>query len=928
LVRGTTLGRYLILDRIGAGGMGVVFAAYDPELDRKVAIKLLHGDQGAGSLASEGHRRLLREAQALARLQHPNVIAVHDVGEHDGRVFLAMEFIEGDTLSVWLRKPRTRDEQLRMFIEAGRGLAAAHAKGLVHRDFKPDNVMIADGRPRVMDFGLARTATQEAPSQELSPTTSALSSELTRDGRVAGTPAYMAPEQHLGGEVGPAADQFAFCIALYEGLYGERPFKGETLAALSLHVCEGRIEDPPRGKRVRPRLRRILLRGLDVQPDRRWPDMQSLIEQLAHDPTNRRRALVFAGIVALAVGGTIGGQAWQKSQRLAQCPVEGAAIRDAWNANVADQVGAALAKTGLGYAGETHSQVVGWLDRFADDWAATREAVCRLEVEDSGLDATQRARALDCLGVQSSEFRTFTERLMEADAAVVQTAVQTAARLPEPVTCTDPSALARQPDIEGERREELSEIRRELARAKIYRTTRDYERAEASLGDLRERAKLLEHAVLVAGIGVEQGLVAGDRADFSRALEMLREAHHSAGGLGADDIAADAAIALAYLAVRRSDLDDALRWTDLASMWIERMEIPPMHVRRADLLEAVAAAHGTRGNYDDALPMQERVIEMRRELLGDDHPRVATALRQYAVTLTHVGRYGDAREAQLSALTTLQRSLGERHPQVALAHNSLGLALQDHGDDDAAIGEYRLAIEIAEASVGESHPAVSIALDNLGLIYRKRKQFDLAQEHHERALAVTLKTFGPDAPDAAASLSNLGIVARERGDLDRALELYEESLRIRIAAFGPEHPEVGISVANIGNVYAHRGEPERALERFHEALKIWSVKLPKDHPRVANVLGSICETQVELGKIQQALDNCERALTILQGPDSDPYRRARAQERLAQTLVKAGAERTRALELAEAARAVYVAQGLDENVGSLDDWRMTSGLTR
>jgi hypothetical protein len=321
LDRGDQVGRYLILSRLGAGGMGVVYAAYDPELDRKLAIKLLHVQSGA-SRATQGRERLLREAQAMAQLTHPNVIAVHDVGTLGDRVFVAMEFVEGRTLEDAL--PEASEGWrgvLELFLPAGRGLAAAHSAGLIHRDFKPENVMVGDdGRVRVLDFGLARAQQQreETPVlEELPPSASrsrASSARLTQTGAVMGTPAYMAPEQHLGLSTTAATDQFSFCVALHEALFGERPFPGETLAALAFNVTEGRRRGAPKASTVPGWLRRAVNRGLDVDPERRWPSMEALLTALEHFRVleQRRRRLLIAGgsfvVAGLAFSGWL---AWQ-----------------------------------------------------------------------------------------------------------------------------------------------------------------------------------------------------------------------------------------------------------------------------------------------------------------------------------------------------------------------------------------------------------------------------------------------------------------------------------------------------------------------------------------------------------------------------------------------------------------------------------------
>jgi serine/threonine protein kinase len=301
---GDQIGRYGVLRRLGAGGMGVVFAAYDPQLDRKIALKLLRTGIGLGE--REAHARLVREAQAIARLNHPNVVAVYDVGTAGSEeLYLAMEFVEGDTLTHWLRRyERTSSEVVAMFVEAGRGLAAAHAVGLLHRDFKPDNVLVGvDGRVRVSDFGLARSSVTDEDGPSLPVTAlSELRTPLTGTGAVMGTPRYMAPEQLRGESVTAAADQFSFCVALYEALYDQHPLPGETAAEMEKGA---RMAAPPAASVVAPAIATVLARGLDPQPARRFPSMQALLEQLvppAPRPRPRRLALATAGLALVAAG--------------------------------------------------------------------------------------------------------------------------------------------------------------------------------------------------------------------------------------------------------------------------------------------------------------------------------------------------------------------------------------------------------------------------------------------------------------------------------------------------------------------------------------------------------------------------------------------------------------------------------------------------
>jgi serine/threonine protein kinase len=319
LTVGDRVGRYLVLSALGAGGMGVVFAAYDPQLDRKVALKLLRA--GITYNTKDARTRLRREAQAIAQLSHPNVVAVYDVGTTDeGDLYIAMEFVEGDTLTSWLKKyPRTWREIVDVFVQAARGLLAAHSVGLLHRDFKPDNVLVGgDGRVRVTDFGLARSlitpdeatrspaASHRPPSH---PGPSALNVELTATGTVLGTPRYMPPEQLTGPDIDARADQFSFCIALYEALYGVHPLPGAT--SVSMLEKHEKAHPPPEGSKVPAAIARTVMTGLERERGKRFPSMGALISALV--PAPKRTSLRYAALAGVLVAGGAVAAIWRPS---------------------------------------------------------------------------------------------------------------------------------------------------------------------------------------------------------------------------------------------------------------------------------------------------------------------------------------------------------------------------------------------------------------------------------------------------------------------------------------------------------------------------------------------------------------------------------------------------------------------------------------
>jgi protein kinase-like protein/putative zinc finger protein len=306
LAPGTKVGRYVIGDTLGIGGMGIVYAARDPDLDRDIAIKILRPE--LLRVQPDATKRIIREAQAMARVAHPNVVAVFDVGTVEDRVFVAMERVTGTNLRAWLSAARRSPaEILEVSIAAGRGLAAAHDAGMVHRDFKPDNVFVGDdGRVRVGDFGLAY---EHDGGDDLEVT----GESTTRP--VAGTPAYMPPEQHEGRSVDPRGDQFSFAVTLYEALYGERPFAGRTREAIADAISRGHIQPAPAGARVPASLRAILVRALAVTPGDRFPTLAEMLKALGRDRSRRPRQLALVALVALIAVGVALGADWIMRER-------------------------------------------------------------------------------------------------------------------------------------------------------------------------------------------------------------------------------------------------------------------------------------------------------------------------------------------------------------------------------------------------------------------------------------------------------------------------------------------------------------------------------------------------------------------------------------------------------------------------------------
>ncbi|MBC8073665.1 MAG: serine/threonine protein kinase, partial [Deltaproteobacteria bacterium] len=501
LPRGTVLSRYVILQRIGAGGMGVVYAAYDPQLDRRVALKLL---SSARSVDTRGRSRMLREAQSMARLTHPNVVAVHDIGVVEGRTFIAMEYVEGCTIKAWLRAaPRTWRAVLRVYVAAGRGLVAAHAVGLVHRDFKPDNVMIADdadalaSRVLVTDFGLAR----EHESLDGMLRSGEIDiAEGSRTGTFAGTPAYMAPEQFAGAGGDPRSDQFSFCVALYEGLFGERPFAGDNYAALADSVMSGRTAPPSRTSGVPWRIRNAVLRGLRADPAQRHASMAELLAVLEHDPYRVHKiAGVAIGLAVMFGGATLSPLLFDPERR--RCEHGAAAIDEVWNDARSETIAAAFAATDVPLADQRWGLAAPELAAHVDAWRAMYVDAClathaRGEQSGERLDARMR-----CLQDDRARMDALLGELEAPDAELIDRVSRAVAGLPDVEDCRDPDLrafVAVDPDDE----ERVARARLALATAKARNDAGRYAVGVASTDEAFAELGELELPWLRADIGV------------------------------------------------------------------------------------------------------------------------------------------------------------------------------------------------------------------------------------------------------------------------------------------------------------------------------------------------------------------------------------------------------------------------------------------
>ncbi len=874
--------------------MGVVYSAYDPELDRKLALKVLH--PGASSREAKATRnRLRREAQALARLTHPNVVTVHDVGTHRGRVFVAMEFVAGKTLRQWLLatddgRPRPVNSVLEVFAAAGRGLAAAHRAGLVHRDFKPENVLLGDdGMVRVVDFGLARRAGDEVVEDSVdnsgtlsmdswdyegftSTATRSLEMSLTGTGRIMGTPAYMAPEQHRGETATPRSDQFAFCVALWEALYGERPFPGRDLPSLSLAVTSGELRDPPNdgphAHRVPAHVHRALVQGLSTEPEGRFPRVDDLITALLHDPNRRRRRItrlvignllgamgVFAAGVWVADHFAVGGSAPQACSPEQQ-------LGSAWDAGRRAAVAERLANSDAPFAEHSAREVERRLDAYATQWLEAWGATCEtertigpsaeLELQRECLDA--RARELDAFGsaLLSASTKEFASRAEHAVAA--------AEGLPSIASCRDIARLG-DPTREPERREQITELQVQLSEAqalgRLGEPTEGLARAHEVVDRARElgSSRMLIRALLLVASLEQQA------NDHDLAADHLREAYTIAEQHGEDWLRVEAAVELVGL------LGYSLQWPGDAAVWetvsdalLVRLGEPPdlrgrwhfeVGVARTRVSEYAAA--------DEAL---HRSLELFESVYGRDARELEQVLLQLGIVARERGDYEQAVAYHTRLLARRKAAYGPDHPDVASIYGSLGSDAYFRSDYEQARAYYKEALRIVGECYGEDSPAYAPKLSNYAAVLERLGELEEAEAIHRKLLASSISRFGERDVRVTTALENLGLVLLSAGELDEAVELFRRSLSIRIEHNGDDHAQTATSKLNLGYALYRRGEYEPARDLYNQTLATWKGKLGDDHPDLALAYGNLGDVDLEQGRLDDAQMNFELALKL------------------------------------------------------------------
>ncbi|MBU8900342.1 serine/threonine-protein kinase [Corallococcus sp. M34] len=859
LVTGSRVGRYVVLGLLGEGGMGRVHAAYDPELDRKVALKLLNLGRLREDSLTEARQRLEREARTMARLSHPHVAQLHDVGEYEGQLFLVMELVEGGTLRRWLQeKPRARRELLARFIQAAEGLAAMHALGIVHRDFKPDNVLLTrDGQVRITDFGLANaTAVQGAARSGGVPPSR---DTLTLTGAVLGTPAYGAPEQ-LRGERGDArSDQFAFCVALYEALNGQRPFEGATRDELLSSMERQAVR--PESPGVPGWLKALVRRGLSVDPARRFASMAALRVQLSRDAGARRRSAVTAVVAGGLVGLgflVLGPTAATPSET---CQGSARHLAGIWDAAVRESTHQAFLATQAPDAEASFQAVASSLDQWTRDWAHAHQSACEAaHVFGEQSEAVSGLR-MTCLDRRLGELSRLTVALQGADARTVERGFGLGHSLGGVEPCADVRTLqeAVSPPDDPRVRAEVDAVRVELARAHAEMLAGHTPEALRIVLPARARALATRHRPLEAEAHQLCAFLQEDSGAFEAARDSLAQ-----GALAAEagrHLGVLGRVLRAQAWVLGSDLgrpQEAWPVLNRARAVAETLRDAELDTLldnvQAELLEQ-------EGRYEEAEPLLRASVEaVSARGQTDAHAELSGRL---GLLVRRQGRLLEAKRWQEESLRLHEKHYGPAHRDTGRALLNLGGTLALLGELERAESMLQRALGILRQTLGEENLSVARTLSNLALVYFEWGHGAQAREAAEQSWAVVRKCVAADSPVLMGMASNRLGVLGEQGERRLELAHAREVLAHRERAYGAAHPEVALDAHEVGRLLRLMGRPDEARGFHVRGVALQEPWVAKGEVDGAG-LRALADALLFLGRVDEAQRRVEESLVRME----------------------------------------------------------------
>lgn len=849
---GVLIGRYVRLGTLGRGGGGEVFSAFDPVLDRKVAIKLLHGSE-------ETKPALIREGRMLAKVSHPNVLEVYEVGFHEEQAYMAMELVGGGDLEAFAKRQRETGNIAAIvaaLIEVCGGIIAAHEADIVHGDIKPANVLRSEGGAfKVSDFGIAQLRSAGGRSAT---------------GRPVGTLAFMAPEQHAGASADEHTDQYSFCVTAWLALTGSLPFTRDGVTpstqAASLSAT-GPVDDietlkqdgPPQWPTVSGVSRSVsdaLRRGLSPDPSARWPSIQSLVEQLK--PNLRQARLRRVGAVlgggVLVTAGVFGFLEYQERAAISGCEVAGRELDDTWNDDVAAEVRTSLEASGSSYGRTTADRVLPRLDDWKTRWAEVRTQTCAAHSVDGAWDADLAARAVWCLEESQLGFDAVLERLQAPESAALDGAVEMAASLPSVDVCGDAYNLGRRRDPpSASQRESQRAVLIAIAAAEALDNTGSYAQGLEATDDAKRLLDTESGSPLLARILVTEGHLHSHAGAFAESEAAAARAYELAAS--AEDWTTAALAAESLIFVLGAKLDRPAE----GAAWATHAEIAstlggdPLKLHETSRLANLAVVHRALGNYDEAIALHERALKLGAESLGLDHPGRTSTMGNLGAVYMEKGDVAKAIALFEDAVELRERALGALHPMAVSSLGNLASGLAKSGQLQRAQEIFEAVLERREQALGPDHPEVAQTLDNLAAISNMLGDSKSAEVLLERSLEIKRRTM-PGTIAEAETLSHLATAKSVNGDSQAAVELLERCLEIRETVRGLEHASVGEALVNLGTEHFILGDLVKAEAMYQRAKTIYAATLGESHPGYGAALNNLGDVALESGRYADAVE--------------------------------------------------------------------------
>lgn len=886
---GASVGRYVVLGQVGSGGMGIVLRAYDPLLEREVALKVLRP-----SLLSERARaRVLREARAMAKLSHPNVVPLYDIDlDATHGVVLAMELVAGGTMAQWLEGAHAWDEVVDRFVAAGRGLVAAHDAGLLHRDFKPTNVLIGDdGRARVTDFGLACQADRVEHSQALSshPDPVAPSGDemaagtpvrLTEAGAVVGTLAYMAPEQHDTLELTTAADQFAFCASLWHGLTGSLPFDAKAVAEFD-GLKRGAPPSWPRDIHVPSRVIAALQRGLSTDPSSRWPSMPALLAELERPRFRRRRY----GAIAMGFG-LVGATAWaavalSDDDAPAPCSQGTQQLAESWSEERRQQVRDAMRGSDVQYAERVHTAVDNRLQVYADGWVDAYTDNC----EATNVRRDQSAEVMDlrmqCLSRARAGLSAAAELLSDGSPEMLDKAFAIVDGLVPLVRCDDIDRLRAEapPPSRPEIATAVADARAALAGVELTAAAGRYDEARAGVDGLVASTATLGHAPLALELAILGARLRVKEGDIDGAEQALTSAATQALSLGLRATAVEAANQLIFVVgytERRHDAAEA--WASVAEGLVNHPQASDSE--RAGFLNHRGALRQSQERPVDAEADYRAALALYVELRDPEHVNNALIMENIAGALFNQGRLDEGVEQMLEAMALSSKVWGNSHPSTIKSRMNLSLLRQAQGKLEEAEADVKKAIADAEEVLGLGHPVTLNGLTYLALVQQKSKQLAQAEATMRTIVKRRTDAHGSGHLEVARARLDLARVIKGRGDHGAAEAEVRAALPV-LESLGEQHTEVLRAYLVLADTMHRGGRPGDAVPVLERVVKASSEQSPNS-PQYADAAFRLAKALRDLSRTpDRAQALAEAALAIRRGKGGNPSEVAKIEEWLA-----------------------------------------------